>query len=159
MWLHQRLCSTDTSREAASTGFEFGCFCGLLLPYLVQCYTKLLRTLFSEFYPVAEMPLWHILREYILPVQTRDAWWHILVQMSGLSSATYSNFNLSLTACLPDLTCIILSCNGKLWTWWIKMLSLFCIWIKFSRKGKNLQFLVSNEYKEWIARNVKICYE
>lgn len=146
MWLHQWLCSTDMSWESVSTGFEFGYFRGLLLPYLVQYFTKLLRTLFSEFCSVAEMPLWHILREYMWPAQTKDVWWHILVWMSGLSSAIYSNFNPSLIACLPDPTCIILSWNGKSLTWWIKMLRLLCIWNKFSRKGKNLQFLGTNEY-------------
>lgn len=46
--------AAQTSWESLFTGFEFGYFCGLLLPYLVMYYTKLLRTLFSEFYPVAK---------------------------------------------------------------------------------------------------------
>lgn len=39
--------AAQTSWESLFTGFEFGYFCGLLLPYLVMYYTKLLRTLFS----------------------------------------------------------------------------------------------------------------
>lgn len=58
------LCSAGTSCESVSTGFAFGNFCWVLLPYLLQYYWILLRAFSSEFYSMATMPLCDILREF-----------------------------------------------------------------------------------------------
>lgn len=202
MWLYQQPFAVQTRAVslvplALHLVTSVGYFCHICM---LQYDTKLLRTLFSEFCSAAAMPFWHTLREYRTCPKQRlilatssltdqrsaghnyhflphlaKSWWHILVGMSGFSSATLSNFfsswteyclfsptfsDLSLIACLLDPSCIILidsllSYNGKSLTWWIKMLGLLCIWNKFSRKGKNLQFL-SIQLR---VRKVKICKE
>lgn len=109
MRLYQQLfavqtCAVSLFPLALHLVTSVGYFCHI---YMLQYYTKLLRTFFSEFYSVAAMPLWHILWEYItcpeqrlmlakssLPAKPEVCWPQLLFLTSSYNIlVTYSCWN------------------------------------------------------------------